>query len=85
MLYENIKKVLDKAKEKGVDILVARDMVINADKIKEDEYMVASKVIQTYYKFITGCRVAGNEEDVKTLCELYENGDIEKIRELIED
>ena len=85
MLFENVSKILDVAKEKDVDILVARDMVINDNKENKEEIKKASEVIETYYKFVTACRVAGDEGSINKLCDLYEAGDKEAIADLIKE
>lgn len=83
MLYENIKKILDTAKEKDVDILVAREMLIAENKEAEADFASACTVILGYYKFITACRRKGDEETIKTLCELFEKGETKALTELV--
>lgn len=85
MLFTNVCKILDVAKEKDVDILVARDILINENKEENTALTEAAKVIQTYYKFITACRVAEDERSIEKLCDLYEAGNKEAIKELIEE
>lgn len=85
MLFLNVCKILDTAKEKDVDILVARDIVINDNKENKEDIKKASEVIETYYKFITACRVAGDERSINKLCDLYEAGDKKAIAELIKE
>lgn len=85
MLFTNVCKILDVAKEKDVDILVARDILINENKEENTALTEATEVIQTYYKFITACRVAGDERNIEKLCDLYETGNKEAIKELIEE
>ena len=85
MLYENIKKILDCAKEKDVDILVAREILIAENKEAETELASACTVLLGYYKLITTCRRNEDEESIKKLCELYEKEDHTAIRELIKE
>ena len=84
MLYENIKKILDKAKEEDIQILTAKDILIKNDP-EAEQLEKDYEVLKTYYKFITTCRRNENEEAIKKLCELYEKEDHEAIRELIKE
>lgn len=85
MLYEYVKLILDTAKAKEVDLLVARDMLIAEDKAKEAELTAACKFAMVYYKFITACRVAGDDETIEKLCQLYEEDKFDEIQELISE
>lgn len=82
MLYDNIKKILDKAKEEDIQILTSKDILLKnnpeAEQLEKDY-----EVLKTYYKFITACRRNGDEENIKKLCELYEKGEHKVLTELI--
>ena len=84
MLYENIKKILDKAKEEDIQILTAKDILIKNDS-EPEQLEKDYEVLKTYYKFITACRNIGDDESIKKLCELYEKGEHEAIVELIKN
>lgn len=86
MLFENVTKILNCSKEKGVDILVSRDMLIAEDKGNKErtkELFDACNFIGAFYDYITACRVANDEESIKKICELYEQGDIISVRKII--
>lgn len=83
MLFLNVCKILDVAKEKDVDISVAKAMVIHEDKEKADEIKSAFAFIKNYYKYITSCRVAGDNESIEKLCELFTDGDFEAIGDIM--
>ena len=83
MLYENIKKILNCAKEKDVDILVAREILIAENKEAETELVSACTIILGYYNFITAGRRNGDEETIKKLCELFEKGETKALTELV--
>ena len=88
MLFEDVKKILDVSREKDVDILVARDMIIaenNRDEETIKEMFSACNFIDAFYDFITSCRVNNEEEKIKIICELYEAGDIIKVRKYIKE
>ena len=87
MLFENVTKILNCSKEKGVDILVARDMLLAEDRTSErkNELFSACNFIGAFYDFITDCRVGNDEESIKKICELYEQGDIISVRKFIKD
>lgn len=82
MLYENIKKILDCAKEKDIQILTAKDILIKNDP-EAEQLEKDYEVLKTYYKFITTCRRKGDEAMIEKLCELYEKGEHEALTELI--
>ena len=84
MLYENIIKILDKAKEEDIQILTAKDILIKNDP-EAEQLEKDYEVLKTYYKFITACRNIGDEESIRKLCELYEKGNIKAIDNLIKE
>lgn len=82
-MYEAVKKILDKSKETGEDILVARDMCI-ADAVADGEkagLRAAGDLICEHYDVITKCRREGDEASIGKLCELIKKGTPEDVRE----
>jgi hypothetical protein len=49
------------------------------------EYESAFDIIKTYYKYITSCRVAGDDESIIKFCKLYEDGDKESIKKILKE
>ena len=84
-MYELVKRILDKSKETGEDILVARDMCIAEDKPCEAELRAAGELIDVHYDVITKCRREGDEASIEKLCEVVANGTPEEIRTLKEE
>ena len=87
-MYELVKRILDKSKETGEDVLVARDMCIAEDKDKADELRSAGELIKAHYFAITKLRREGDEESIKNLCDLVAMGivsDICAFKEEIEE
>ena len=83
-MYELIIKILDKSRDEGVDVLVARDMVAKDIGGHTDELMNASAEISTHYDFITKCRREKRTEILKEFCELLVAGsalDIKNFKE----
>lgn len=87
MLFNNVLAILNCSREKCVDILVARDMLLAEDRTPErkDELFAACNFIGAFYEFITECRVVNDDESIKDICELYEQGDILAVRKYIKD
>ena len=87
MLFKNVIAILNCSREKGVDILVARDMLLAENRTPErkDELFMACNFIGAFYDFITACRVVNDDESIKDICELYEQGDILALRKYIKD
>lgn len=83
MLYENVKAILDVSKEENVDLLVARDKLMVLHPEKAEDYKEADAFIGKYYEFIAKCRVNGDEDVIKQICEMYFEGNTEGIKELI--
>lgn len=84
MLYEVITKILDKSKEKGVDVLVARDMLIAEDNILEAGVIrSAYKKLSDYYTPITTFRRENKPELIKELCTLIEADDNKGIKSFL--
>lgn len=84
MLYEVITKILDKSKEKRVDILVARDMLIAEDNVLEaDVIRSAYKKLSNYYTPITTFRRENKPELIKELCNLIESDDNKGIKSFL--
>lgn len=84
MLFENVKAILDISKEKEVDVLVARDMLINENQEKKAEIIEASEFIHAHYTAVTKCRRMGDDASIEKLCELYQ-ADEEAFKDLIEE
>ena len=83
-MYELVKRILDKSKETGEDVLVAYEMVA-AEIGHSDELKKARKIISNKYDTITKCRRLGDNESIKTLCDLVDEGDAYKIRAFEEE
>lgn len=79
-MYELVKRILDKSKETGEDILVARDMCIAEDKPNETEFRKAGEFISAHYDVITKCRREDDEASIEKLCDVVANGTPEEIR-----
>lgn len=79
-MYENIKKILGKAKETGKDIGVAYDMLSVTDK--SEELKEASKFLNENQVEILKLHNAGRDAEIKILCE-YAN-EPEKFRKYVE-
>ena len=79
-MYELVKRILDKSKETGEDVLVARDMCIAEDKENAEALREAGKVIKAHYDTIAKCRREGDNESIAKLCDLIAKGDAEEIR-----
>jgi hypothetical protein len=75
-MFENIKKILEKAKETGKDIGVAYDMLSVADK--SEELKEASKFLNENQTEILKLHNAGRNIEIKIMCQLKENP--EKLR-----
>ncbi len=84
-MYELVKRILDKSKETGEDVLVARDMCIAEDKDKADELRSAGELIKAHYFAITKLRREKDEESIKKLCDLVATGDVSEIRAFKEE
>lgn len=83
-MYELVKRILDKSRDANVDVLVAHDMVA-AEIGHSDELKKAKEIINDKYDTITKCRRLGDNESIKTLCDLVEEGDTYKIRAFEEE
>lgn len=66
-MYENIKKILEKAKETGKDIGVAYDMLSVTDK--SEELKEASKFLNENQVEILKLHNSGRDAEIKILCE----------------
>lgn len=78
-MYELVKRILDKSRDADVDVLVAYDMVA-AEIGHSDELKKAKEIINKKYDTITKCRRLGDNDAIKTLCDLIEEGNPNKIR-----
>lgn len=79
-MYELVKRILDKSKEKDEDILVARDMCIAEDKLCDAELRAAGEFINEHYDVIAKCRREGDEASIEKLCAVVANGTPEEIK-----
>ena len=79
-MYELVKRILDKSKETGEDILVARDMCIAEDEENAEALKSACNLIRAHYDTITKCRREGDEASIEKLCEVVASGTPEDIR-----
>ena len=86
MLYETITKILNKGKDEGVDLFVARDMLlVGVDEAEAKDINAASEILNTYYTAITTLRRDGKEAEVETLCGMIEADDKEVIKVFLEE
>ena len=79
-MYELVKRILDKSKETGEDVLVARDMCIAEDKACEDNLRAAGEFIDKHYDVIAVCRRRGDNKSIEKLCDVVANGTPADIR-----
>ena len=84
-MYELVKRILDKSKETGEDVLVARDMCIAEDRENEGVLRSASEIVKAHYSTITKLRRDKDEASIKKLCELVTSGDKFALREFKEE
>lgn len=84
MLFENIKKILEKSKEKKVDLLVARDMLTAEQPENGKKLAKASEVLKYYYNVITKLWNDGDTDTIAEICELYEAEKVVELRKLID-
>lgn len=78
-MYELVKRILDKSKETGDDVLTAYDKVA-AEIGRSDELKEAKELINKHYDVITKCRREKDEEAIKKLCDVVANGTPADIR-----
>lgn len=83
MLFENVIKILTKAKDENIDLLVAREKLI-ANGYPSDEMTKAGDILRVYYKPIIKCWIAGNKDTINKICELYESNKTEELKALAE-
>ena len=87
MLYEYVKKILDKSKETKVDLSVAKDM-LGVGEIPEERKRLhnAFKILDgRYYSAITTLRRDGNEDKIKELCGYIEAKDKKSIDKILKE
>lgn len=80
-MYALVKEILDTSKEKKVDVLVARDMVVASGKNYE-EVKSAYAIIDKYYDLITYYRRSDDEFGIENVCKLHADNDFAKIAEI---
>ena len=78
-MYNKVIAILDKSREANVDVFVAHDMLA-AEIGHSEELKKAKEIINDKYDTITKCRRAGDNDSIKTLCDLIEEGNPNKIR-----
>lgn len=83
-MYENVKKILDKSKVTGEDVLVSADMVI-AEEGRTDALADAKEVVSKYYDTITKLRREKDEDTLKDFCEALENSDMAEVARIKEE
>ena len=87
MLYEAITKILNKAKEEKVDLLVARDMLLMGANEEEKAALNGAMDIAKgrIYTAITTLKKDGDEDKTRELCECLEAGKTRNVEEILED
>lgn len=83
-MYANVKKILDKSRATGEDVLVSADMLI-AEEGRTDELLAAKEVVSTYYETITKLRRLKDEGTIEAFCEAIEKGDKDEILRIKEE
>ena len=81
-MYALVKEILDTSKEKKVDVVTARDMVIATAK-NQDKTREAYSIISKYYDLITFYRRNDDEAGIKNVCALYEANNTKEIDGII--
>lgn len=84
MLFKNVKAILDTSKEKEVDVLVARDMLVAENPEGKADIVKASDFIHDYYDAVTKCRRMGDDATIEKLCDLHQS-DAEAFKALLEE
>ena len=80
-MYENVKKILDKSRATGEDVLVSADMVM-AEEGRTDGLKTAKEVVDKYYDTITKCRREKDENTIKALCDALEKGNMAEVTKI---
>lgn len=81
-MYSYVKKILDVSKDKDVEILVARDMLISAGENAE-KVNYAFDIVHEYYEIITFFRRIKDEDGIKAVCELCVSDKKDELRMFI--
>ncbi len=84
-MYKFVKRILDKSKETGEDVLVARDMCIAEDRENADKLRSASELIKAHYSTITKLRRENDNESIAELCGVVTSGNVAAIRAFKEE
>ena len=84
-MYELVKRILDKSKETGEDVLVARDMCIAEDNENAGVLRAAGELVGKHYDTISKCRRDDDEASIEKLCDVVMNGTPEEIRAFKEE
>ena len=82
-MNELVKKILDTAKEKDVDIGVAYDHVANEGEGYTPELKKAFDVLQDNFEVITALRAKARFADVKVICDMAEAGNENGVKDYI--
>lgn len=82
-MYGLVKRILDKSREKDVDVLVAADMVAAGGIGHTKELQDAKGVIDKYYDTITKLRRERNEAAIETLCICIESGNLDAVNTIV--
>ena len=83
-MLESIKKIMEKSKEKGVDIIVATRMLIHEGK-DNDTMEKALDLYSKVYAEVSYFHNKGDEESLAKVVELAELGKYEEVREFVKD
>ncbi len=87
-MFENVKRIYEKAKEKEVDLSIAWPMVRNDDRLAgvkdHTDLDKAYKLISVYESLVTKLWCDGQVEALEELCKLFEADDKNGIKEFVE-
>ena len=83
-MYALVKEILDISREKKVDVLVARDMVVASGK-EYEEVKAAYAIIHKYYEVITFFRRSDDEANIEKICTLYAEGKEDELKAFVEE
>lgn len=82
-MYTLVKEILDTSREKDVDVVTARDMVM-ANKKEIDDVKNAYAIIDKYYDVITFFRREDDENNIEKICNLYTEGNKKELKAFVE-
>lgn len=84
IMYTLVKEILDTSREKKVDVLVARDMVVASGK-EHEEVNAAYAIIHKYYEVIAFFRRSDDEANIEKICTLYAEGKEDELKAFVEE